>query len=409
MKILKDNIIASFFIITIMWISFVPATITAGYANIIYLILGLFLALSFFCSKKPGYFIYDGFDKVVWLFLIWNLFSALFAYDKHAALKRYIDFVVPFITIYFLAKNELDNKKIRTFLYLLFFAGVIVSIIGILEFIYGKDIIYEGFAENSFYKQYIAIPRVMSTMLHPTILGTYLMLCLPASYFVIENNAGRLKKIFSTIGLFIILIAIMLTFSRTAWDISALVTFYYFYNRDKKKILLSVVVMILFLCATLVLAKFEPRLQYRVDYKQIVSYLINGHRLKRYPLTIKMVKDHPFRGVGPNNYRLLFDKYYGLNKEPYNIKIPDNMYLAILGETGLVGILLFMILVLYIIKKGFILLRDKKNKNWDIGLAIFSCLIGILLHMVSYDLFYWVVPYYLFLLFLGALMARWLN
>jgi len=398
------NIITWFFSAIVIWLSFIPAVITGRYSNIVYLILGLFLAMSFFCSKRPGYFIDGEFDKFIWLFLIWNLFSALFAYDKNVAFKRYLDFIIPFITIYFIAKNELDGKKMKFLIYILFFSGIAISVIGILEFIYERNMIYEGFVQNPFYRRYVSLPRIMSTMIHPAMLGTYLMLCLPASFFVIERAVGRLKKIAAMAGLAVILAALILTFSRTGWVVSAVIAFIYFYIKNNKKMLLLAAIMVLFLCSIFIAVKFKPAIQYRVDYKYIVNYLIKGHRLERYPLTIKMIKDYPFAGVGLNNYRILFDKYYGAdNKVPVALKIPDNMYLSIMGEAGLVGIILFIALLFCIIKKGLALLKDRENKDWGIILVLFSSIIGILMHMVSYDLFYWIVPYYLFLLFLGGL------
>ncbi|MEK9165428.1 MAG: O-antigen ligase family protein [Patescibacteria group bacterium] len=405
MKQTLKNIVTWFFAAIVIWLSFIPAVITGRYSNAAYLILGFFLAVSFFCSKKSGYFIDSEFDKFIWLFLIWNFFSALFAYDKSAAFKRYLDFVIPFITIYFMAKNELDDKRIKLLIRILFFSGIVVSIIGILEFIYGRNMLYEGVVQNPFYKQYVSLPRIMSTMMHPTVLGTYLMICLPASFFIIERAIGRLKKIAAMTGLAMILAALILTFSRTGWAVSAAIAFIYFYIKNKKKMLLLTAIMVLFLSSIFIAVKLKPTVQYRVDYKHIVNYLIEGHRLERYPLTIKMIKDHPFAGVGLNNYRILFDGYYGQNKVPYNIKIPDNMYLSIMGETGLVGMLLFVALLFCVIKKGFALLRDRENKDWGIILVLFSSIIGILMHMVSYDLFYWIVPYYLFLLFLGGLAS----
>lgn len=404
MQILKDSI-TYFLAVIVAWLSLIPAPFTSKYENVLYLTLVFFLVLSFSCRRRAGYFIDNEFDKLIWLFLIWNLFSALFAYNKNIAFERYIDFAIPFIVIYFLAKNELDNKRIWLIIYTLFFSAIVVSIIGILEFIYNKNIIYERFINNLFYRQYVNLPRVMSTMVHPTILGTYLMLCLPASYFVIENLKNKIKRLLAIIGIFLIVMCLMFTFSRTAWFVAAVITIFYFYKKNRKTIFLPIIFIILFLCASVAVTKFKPTLYYRVDYKNIVNYLLKGHRAERYPLTIKILKDYPFTGVGPNNYRLVFDKYYGSNRISYNIKIPDNMYLMVAGETGLIGIGLFIILLFYITRRGFILLRERKGKDWRIILVIFSSLIGVLMHMISYDLFYWVVPYFLFLLFLGGLAS----
>ncbi|HAZ10981.1 MAG: hypothetical protein A2047_00375 [Omnitrophica bacterium GWA2_41_15] len=390
-----------FFITVILWISFIPAPITDRYKYTIYLVLIICLICSFIRFKNVRYFLNDKFDKLIWLFLMWNFFSALFAYDKNMAFERYVDFTIPFVAIYFIARNELNNKRIRLLIYVLFFAGVTVGVMAILEFIFKSNIIYEKLVYNPFYRWFLFLSRAMSTMIHPTILGTYLACCLPCYYFIAGVIKNKTNKLLAMLGAFFIFIGLMVTFSRTSWIVALTGAFFYFYKKNKKLLPIMIVFISLFSVAVFGIMKLKPTLRDRIDYKNADNYI----RLERYPLTMKMIKDHPFVGVGLNNYRIVFDKYYGPNQVDYNIKIPDNMYLMIAGESGLIGAGLFLLLLFYIIKRGFVLLKDKEDKNWEMTLTLFSVIICILIHMISYELFYWTVPFFLFLLLLGGLLS----
>mgnify|MGYP001417010628 CR=1 FL=1 len=83
-----------------------------------------------------------------------------------------------------------------------------------------------------------------------------------------------------------------------------------------------------------------------------------------YSLAIKMWRDHPFSGIGLNNYNYLCknDKRYieYIKSKEYNIQDcvshPHNFYLQWLIETGIFGLIFFIIYILsifyFIIKKN---------------------------------------------------------
>lgn len=397
-------IILYFFVSCLAWISFFPQS----FHNKYYLYTKLVLAGFFFLlliRKRSIRFLLNREDLFLWLFLGWNVVSVFFAFDGSAAWKRCIDFIIPAITLYFIFKENSRADKLNTVLYTVFLAGAIVSIIGILEFSYKRNIIYEYFFQNEYYHIYLRQSRIMSTMMVPAVLGTYLMCCLTVSYYIIAITENRIYKFLVLIGSFFILIAILLTFTRATWFAVLITAIFYFYNN--KKILTVFIVFIFLLLGVLGLARLNPAINNRVRPDKVIDYLVHGHRLKRFPLTAKMIREHPFVGVGPNNYRIVFDKYCGADKEgDYSLKIPDNMYLMILGESGIVGLGLFILFIAGLIKRYLRAIKDKYREQRLLMLALFSILLGFLIHMLSYDLFYWTTPLFLFFMFLGMLSGQ---
>lgn len=389
----------------VLWISFSPQSIHDHYAVYSKSFLAL-LFLMLLIRKRGAKFLFYREDFFLWLFLGWQVFSVLFAHNKQIAWQRCIDFIVPFIVLYFVFKEELDTNKARFLLFALFFSGIAVSIIGLLEFIFNKNIIYEYFVKNVFYARYLAESRVMSTMMSPVIAGTYLMSCLPASYYAISTFNGAKKRLFAALGMLVIIAGLILTFTRTSWLIALIVAVLYILRRNIRLFSMLIISCVLIFIGIIMVTKTRPALANRVRYQNVVSYLLEGHRLNRYAVTFKMVKDHPVTGVGLNNYRIVFDDYYGRKDEPEEFKIPDNMYLMIMGESGLVGFGLFIMFILVILKKALRGLRNKKVPYLELMWVFLLMLTGILIHMISYELFYWFTPFFLFLLSLGAISGN---
>lgn len=388
----------------ILWISFFPQPVHDHY-NLHLKVLSALLFLILLIHKRGAKFLFYRENIFLWLFLGGQIFSVLFAHDKQVAWQRFADFITPFIVLYFVFKEELDFNKARFIFFALFFSAIAVSVIGILEFIFNRSIIYEHFIKNVFYARYILESRTMSTMMHPVIVGTYLMSCLPVSYYIIGAFKGK-KRLFALLGTAIIIGGFILTFTRMSWLGALIAAILYILRKNIK--LFQILIIACFICAGLAIAiKTRPVLGNSIKYKQIISDF-KRHRLKRYPVTFRMAKDHPIAGVGLNNYRIVFDDYYGSRGERYEYKIPDNMYLMIIGESGILGFGLFILFIFVILKKAVRDLRNNKDSSYkDVRLVFILMLTGILIHMASYELFYWTTPFYLFLLSLGAVSGRW--
>ncbi len=68
-------------------------------------------------------------------------------------------------------------------------------------------------------------------------------------------------------------------------------------------------------------------------------------RFTLWDVALKMFKDHPLLGVGPNNYRLAFNDYFsGLIEGETAFGSAHNLYLHHLAERGLIGLAVLLIL-----------------------------------------------------------------
>ena len=66
-----------------------------------------------------------------------------------------------------------------------------------------------------------------------------------------------------------------------------------------------------------------------------------------------MAREHPVFGVGPDNFRLLYGRYFG--RSQWNTRIrANNLYLELLSGSGLVGLISFVIMLLAIRRQALV-------------------------------------------------------
>lgn len=394
------------------WISFFPAPSVHPESKefiISRIVLGLFL-FTFVLIKKYRNHLFSLRDWPFWLFMVCLASGIFSATDKVLARDTYIYLAVTFFLIFFIGKAIMRNNENKTFVFaVICVCSGIVAAIGFLEFIFGKNILYENFIQNPFYERYIRYsPRLMSTQLNPAILGSYLVGCLPFNFYFIKNKAlhVRLLSIFCTL---LCSSVIVLTFSRGAFLGLIGVLLFYLWKMQKKR-LIAIIISFLFLAMTI--CSLQRNINFnRFGFKRLLvgSYdsVISQYRADRIKMTTRILKDHPFFGIGFNHFRIRFKEYCDKKNinETYEFMIPDNMYLTFLAETGIVGTGGFLVFISVLLKRAFRKLRNAKGDNKLVLLTLLCALIGLLVNMGGYDLFYWNNPYMLLCLNCGFIQS----
>ena len=164
------------------------------------------------------------------------------------------------------------------------------------------------------------------------------------------------------------------------------------------------IVFILYLAFVIISLPIKNPYIKRLGWDGLVGWFY--YRGERVNTTFKILKDYPFFGVGLNNYRILFDKYHSYHSTPYEFKIPDNMYLMILGETGIVGFLAFMLFIFSLFRNAFATIcLIKEDELREFLIVVIIAIVGILINMSTYELLYWFEPTYQFWILVGMAAA----
>jgi O-antigen ligase len=100
---------------------------------------------------------------------------------------------------------------------------------------------------------------------------------------------------------------------------------------------------------------------------------------------------------------MLFNQYSGGIKLPYEIMIPDSIYLMHLAETGLIGFTGLILFLINIFKKAVSFYKRMEGDNKDMSFALILGFTGLLINLASFDGFLWRTPFYLFWMLAGAI------
>ena len=161
-------------------------------------------------------------------------------------------------------------------------------------------------------------------------------------------------------------INIGLSFSRSAWLALALGAFLLIVLYNWKAILLPIL--------GVVLALIVPAIRNRLgDF----SIIFQDPRISTWKIAIKMIKDHPILGVGNGNYVSLYGEYVSRFPElmyNHNTRFPShNSYLKVQSELGILGTMLFIIILIAIfikLKKFLYIEKELQHKIFFKGFFI---------------------------------------
>jgi putative inorganic carbon (hco3(-)) transporter len=271
----------------------------------------------------------------MFLLIFIMLVSTSYAESRTIALSEAARFV-SYIGLFFIIKYEFSSQKIIDNILRLYITSVfIVGIIGIIEGIFGI-----GFVQQS---EHGIRDRVFSTMENSNNLGAFMVIAIFPIIMLLLKERNKIKK---NVYLFLMLIAltnIIICYSRNAWIGLAIgcVILGLIYSW---KIILALVVLG---GGSLFIPAISNRLAEFTDASQNMS------RIKLWDIAWFMIKDHPIRGVGNGNYRVMYDKYKLLLKQkieyyPSNNFHPHNILLKVQSELGVFGTGAFLGMVISI-------------------------------------------------------------
>lgn len=391
-----------FFILLFSLISFLPAPLHTQYQLPIRIFYCLFLFI-LLLDKDCRQNLFSLQDWPLWVFLVSLFAGTVNATNKSVAFDMYFYLVIALFVVFYIGKGVfLTERDRKAVIVTICICSCLVAVIGFLELFFGKNILYEGLIHNPYYERYVGM-RMMSTHLNPAVSGTYFLTTMPF-IFPVANSPLRYLRVIGWLLILLSIFAVLFTFSRGVFlGFICLIFFYLLKMQHKKWVVLFCVFVMLFI--TICSFCIHPELQRVGFYKLIIGEtgIVSGYRTNRIDITSKMLTSYPFCGVGLGHFRIrFFDYNYGVDEQtvPYEFMIPDNMYLSFLSETGIIGTSGFLIFIISLLRNVFVQFRDRTSS------VTHSALVGLLVNMAAYELFYWSNPYMLFLLISGFIESH---
>lgn len=323
--------------------------------------------------------------------LYWGISAVATALSpvKAAALSGLVKLTL-YLLLFALMSRVLRSPRLRRWLIALYLhVALIVSVYGLRQWFFGAAALATWVDPES---PLAKTTRVYSYLGNPNLLAGYLLPAIALSAAAIFAWRGFFPKALAVIMLGINTACLMLTFSRGGWIGFAIAVFVFsilllfwlsvhlppFWRTWSLPLLLFGLGFVV-----LVAVLFVPPVRDRV-----LSMFIgredssNNFRINVWAAVIEMIRDRPILGIGPGNNA--FNKIYPLYMRPrFSALSAYSVVLEVAVETGFIGLLSFLWLLLVTLNQGWMQLQRlrelaSRDAFWLMG-AI-AALLGMLGH-----------------------------
>jgi O-antigen ligase len=232
------------------------------------------------------------------------------------------------------------------------------------------------------------VPRISGTLSHPNMAAMTFELSLPFVVAWAWTARGRWCLVAAGFGLATGL-ALLLTFSRAgiASGVAA-IGLMMVLGRGRGTRLPVTTIATAAVVSSLVLAwtsVADPGLGRRLTAGLNESSSTQPSRLVFWSAAIDMARQNPWLGVGPDNYRLRFADYAGIDADNLGVHAHDQ-YLETLADTGLFGLLGLVWLLAALLRSAVMVARSGSIwLDWPWRLAVLASLSTWLLHAALDD------------------------
>lgn len=372
----------------------IPTMLLAGIC--IFTLLALYLNKSLITGYKWKT---TGVGTSLLLLLTILLISSILSFNPQKSLMVWAMYIV-FFSFYFVIINSVETKQqFFSMLKIFIISGAIVSLYGILQYVFGWNTQNAWIDEEMFEN---ATMRAYSTLENPNVLGEYLLLLLPlCSVFMLKLKWKRLSKwVYG--GIFAIsALCLILTQSRGCWlgFLLAAAVFVTFYNGKLWALVPFGILLLPFILPQTIIDRImsigdmgDSSTSYRV-------FIWYG--------TTEMLKKYFLGGIGMGEgaFRKIYP-FYGYN----TIVAPHshNLFLQLTVEAGIGALILFISTMIIFIKDSIKICsyNIKNSYEYLTSLALTSGVLGFLLQsMFDYTFYnYRVMAIFIMYLSFGAIL-----
>lgn len=300
-------------------------------------------------------------------------------------------FVIPMLLFFPMSKCESEHIQVLTKFFVLI--GLIYATFAIVlstNYAYFMDLVGNSTDNYRYYSQYRS-----SMMLGSSItVSYYFNLTLPMSFYLYFNSNRKIWRLVSALSIITIIIATFILQSRVATISTALILIYslFFIKNTKKKSTSKMAVVFLIIVA--ILYAFQ-----NYDLSRIINGLdLSGDsanmRFNAALLGLYIFSQNPVIGSGMGRF---FERVYENSLITVDSIIglidPHNMYVLILSELGLIGIVLTSILFITFFRR-FANIKEKALRRTayiTLVVFLFDAMGGSqLINEISFSVIFWI-------------------
>ncbi len=314
--------------------------------------------------------------------------SMLAARDLLASLFDVVVLVKAYILFFYVA-NTIKSQKDVTFVMKMLFLGVFVqTLIFLNQFVFHTNLAVIGVGEEwtwnvRYTGEAFSIVRVCGTLGHVNHYAKYITLLLPFSFVVMLASRNAWVRHTAALVSILSIITLILSVTRSSWiSLVGAIPLVLYLLFIKNMLSLRVVrnVMLSAIGFAIILLFFGDVIYDRVTTDDKGSAY---SRVETSRVAIEIIKDHPFIGVGVNNYGYYPRQYLVADDNYTRRAVVHNNYLLHFAETGVIGFmaLLWFFLALYLRSRHALSSRIRLHRIIAIGMI--ASLVGVLIFSIG--------------------------
>ena len=363
-KIINSLIYLTVFSLPLYLVSFKVGWVPTNVLELLICILFVFWAIGLFGSEDRLFF-----NSKIWLpvllIFIGVTIAVWFSSDLEVSAGIWKSwFVIPLVFFIVVISHIKTKEQVENIIVSLTLSGALVGLVALYYWL-NNDLTYDG--------------RLSAFYLSPNYLAMYLSPILILSLYLYSIFKQRVYKITLLIIYFLFALVIYLTYSYGAWlGLLAALAFILFQRKNKKILLIFFLFVVLISIIQIPSDKFQGFLD--------LSYPSLESRLVIWQSSWEILKDNFLIGIGPGMFQKYYLAYQDIFK-PYPewaVPQPHNVFLAFWLQTGLLGLIGFIWLLLIY----FVHLLKKTDPKYVLGSVLIGLMIYILVHGLV-DTTYW--------------------
>ncbi len=308
--------------------------------QLVVVFLALVWLVALFCRREKTFSISKSpSDLPIFLFLLVLLITTFLSHCHYISWHLSLQFISYFL-LYWLVINNVEEKDVTSFLIILLFSAMLVSLYGIYQYFWGLNLTREYIATHyrmgelpAALLSRLSSNRIFSTFVYPNMFAGYIVMLFPIGLVMAISSKSLLKYVFLIISA-LLLYCLFLTKSIggyfTIIFISVFFLIFYFL-KEKKKLLVGSGLFILFSLILFLLLFKLGDLPHSSSFQDRLGY---------WQASLRMVKESPLLGSGPGTFGSRFARY----KLPWTMETQHahNNFLEIWVEMGIFGLLFFL-------------------------------------------------------------------
>jgi putative inorganic carbon (hco3(-)) transporter len=225
----------------------------------------------------------------------------------------------------------------------------------------------------------IGVHRPAGTSSSPNESGGHIAILLLMVLSLLLYTKNRFKNTLVWIVLLMGMAALCLTFSRGSWVgfavalvVFLLVALRYRWMSGKKVVAAGVLI-------TMILGVFFVPIAARLSQDD------QGSAWARIPLmklAFNMIQEHPFIGIGANNFSVVLPQYVSSELRGEWLYIVHNQYLLVFAETGIIGLFFFILIIAMVIHVCVRCIKNNEPIISPLAIGILSGIIALSVFML---------------------------